>query len=70
MAENKLESIVVKGVEYDIGSSSPLSEFPISEDIIKTETEEIILDDASDDEELVEEEFEEEEIIEDSDNKL
>ena len=42
MAENKLESIVVKGVEYDIGSSSSISEFPISGDTIKTETEEII----------------------------
>lgn len=51
MAENKLESIVVGGVEYDIGSSNPIEEFPISKETIKTETEEIIFceDDKEDD---------------------
>ena len=32
MAENKLESIVVKGVEYDIGSSNYIEDFPITMD--------------------------------------
>lgn len=32
MTENKLESIVVKGVEYDIGSSNYIEDFPITMD--------------------------------------
>ena len=67
--------------EYEIGRENDVEqEYPdeenlddIPEELVEviegSETEEIILDDASDDEELVEEEFEEE-IIEDSDNKL
>lgn len=48
MAENKLESIVVKGVEYNIGSSNYIEDFPITidssiiyeDEIIFCETEE------------------------------